>query len=299
MPTEKIVFDKPWMNDTHPAGGRPMQLTDLGNSERLVIAHGQDLRYCQATRQWFCWDGTRFRTDSTGDVKRRAKQTVRNMLLEAAVMENEKHRNEIVAHQIRSESGRAIRAMIALAESDEKIAVQFSDFDCDPMAFNVSNGTIDLKTGELRPQHRQDLLTKLAPIHYDAEATCPSWDKFLSEVLPDPNLLAFVQRAIGYSVTGDYSEEVMFLLHGSGANGKSKFLEVVRYVLGDYAVAADTTTFLVTKGQTIRNDVARLRGARLVTAVESEAGKRLAESLLKICTGGDTVAAPVSILRAF
>jgi putative DNA primase/helicase len=291
VPTESIVFDRPWMGDTHPPGGRPMPLSDLGNSERLIIAHGQDLRHCQATRQWFWWDGMRFVSDSTGAVKRRAKETVRNMLLEAAVMDNEKHRNELIAHQIRSESDRAIRAMMALAESDEKVAVRFSDFDCDPMAFNVSNGTIDLKTGELHPQRRLDLLTKLAPIHYDSEATCPAWDKFLSEVLPDPSLRAFVRRAIGYSLTGDSSEEVMFLLHGSGANGKSKFLEAVRYVLGEYAVAADTSTFLVTKGQTIRNDIARLRRARLVTAVESEAGKRLAESLLKACTGGDTVAA--------
>jgi putative DNA primase/helicase len=229
--------------------------------------------------------------DLTGEVKRYAKATVRRILFEAIVQDIDKHRSELAAHQIRSESERAIRAMIALAESDKAVAVRLEDFDRDPLLFNVLNGTIDLRTQQLREHRREELLTKLAPVNFDPAATCSVWEKFLLEVLPDPELRRFVQRGVGYSLSGDVTEEVMFLLHGCGANGKSKFLEGLRYVFGDYSMATDAATFMVTKGQTVRNDLARLRGARFVTAVESDAGKRLSEALIKLFTGGDTVSA--------
>lgn len=289
--TAKIVFNQPWTSEIYSPGGRPKQSSDLGNSERFVIAHGEDLRHCAATKRWFFWDGKRFAPDATGEVKRRAKLTARGILLEAAVQDIDKHRTELVAHQIRSESERAIRAMITLAESDKAVAVRLEDFDRDPLIFNVLNGTIDLRTQQLREHSRDDFLTKIAPVNYEPAATCPAWQKFLSEVLPDPEVVGFVQRAIGYSLSGDITEEAMFLLYGCGANGKSKFLEGLRYVFGDYAMTTDAGTFMVTRGQPVRNDLARLRGARFVTAVESDAGKRLSEALIKLFTGGDTVSA--------
>ena len=217
---------------------------------------------------------------------------MRAMLLEATLQDNDEQRKQLIAHQIRSESERSIRAAMSLAESDDKIAVRLEDFDRDPMLLNLLNGTLDLRMGELRPHSRDDLLTKLAPVEFKPNATCPQWDRFLVEILPDPEVRSFVRRAAGYSLTGDATEECIFLLYGAGANGKSKFLEVQRFVLGDYALAASAETFLATKGHgSVRNDLARLRGARFVTAVETEAGNRLAESLLKACTGGDTIAA--------
>lgn len=128
-------------------------------------------------------------------------------------------------------------------------------------------------------------------MHFDPNAKCPLWERFLSEILPSPQLVRYLQRSVGYSLTGDTTEECIFLLFGTGANGKSKFLEVLRHVVGDYCLTTDASTFLAGNGRGIRNDIARLRGARFVTANESEAGKRLAESMLKICTGGDTVTA--------
>lgn len=287
-----ISFKTPWTHDSLTAGGRPMALSDMGNAERFVIAHAEDVRHIQVTRQWLAWDGTRFAPDSAGELKRRAKLTMRNILLEAAAMDLDKHRNEVITHQIRSESDRAIRAALSLAESDAAIAVRPDYFDRDPMLLNVANGTIDLEHHQLREHSRDNAITKLAPVRFDPNVTCPQWDRFLSQIFPDPELTAFVQRAAGYSLTGNASEECIFLLYGTGANGKSKFLEVLRYVFGDYALAADASTFLTGRGHpSVRNDVARLRGGRLVTAVESEAGKKLAESLLKVCTGGDTIAA--------
>lgn len=285
-------FASPWAHETKPPGGRPMALTDMGNAERFAVGNAGDVKFLHQTRQWHVWDGTRFAVDRNGEAKRRAKQTVRAMLLEASLQDNEELRKEIVAHQIRSESDRAVRAMLALAESDEQIAACADNFDRDSLLFNLKNGTLNLRTGELREHDRADLITKLAPVEFDSHARAATWNRFLGEIMDgDGDKVAFLRRAVGYSLTGDVSEHCFFLLHGAGANGKSTLIEVLRALFGDYAMQADFQTFLASKGNGTRNDIARLRGARLVTAVESDAGKRLAENIVKHLTGGDTVTA--------
>jgi putative DNA primase/helicase len=284
-----IEFKAPWTSESVTPGGRPMALSDLGNAERFAIANGSDVRHVQAIGRWLVWDGKRFSPDTSGEIKRRAKTTMRGILFEASVQDNEQQRKQLIAHQIRSESNRAIRDALSLAESDERIAVRLEDFDCNPLLFNVLNGTIDLKASVLLAHSREDGLTKLAPVEFDPRARCPQWDRFLSEIMPDPELVRFVQRAVGYSLTGDASEQCVFLLYGTGANGKSKFLEVIRHIFGDYGSATHAGTFLVAKGAAIRNDLARLRGARFVTTVEPEADRWLDESLIKVCSGEDTI----------
>jgi putative DNA primase/helicase len=174
---------------------------------------------------------------------------------------------------------------------DPELVVSQAQLDADLLAIAIENGTLDLKAMTVRPSRREDYITRLAPVRFDPDAPCPEWEKFLEEILPDPELRAFVQRAVGYSMTGITSEHALFLLYGMGANGKSTFLEVLRFILGDYSSTADFNTFLSRKGQSIRNDIARLRGVRFVTAIESEKGKRLDEGIVKVLTGGDTVAA--------
>jgi putative DNA primase/helicase len=157
---------------------------------------------------------------------------------------------------------------------------------------NVANGTLDLKAGTLHPHRREDLLTKLTPIRFEPAASAPSWDAFLLGIFDgDTGLIRFVQRAVGYSLSGSTREQVLFLAHGSGANGKSTFLETIREAAGEYAQQAPPEMFLEQRAGTIRNDVARLPGARLVTAVETGEDRRLAEPLVKQLTGGDMVAA--------
>ena len=165
-------------------------------------------------------------------------------------------------------------------------------FDQPPWLLNVLNGTVDLHTGILHEHRREDLLTKLAPVVYDPDATCPRWEAFLMRIMGDNvELVAFLQRAAGYALTGDTREEVIFILYGTGANGKSTFLEVLRALLEDYARQADFTTFLARRSDGVRNDVARLAGARFVTAVEAASGRRLDEALIKQLTGRDPVPA--------
>jgi len=162
------------------------------------------------------------------------------------------------------------------------------------MLFNVANGTVDLRSRTLVPHNRDHYLTKISPVEFVPQAPCPRWKKFLEEITGNNvELISYLQRAVGYTLTGKTNEHVLFLLYGSGANGKTTFLETVHTVLGDYSRASDFSTFVdgVRSPAAARNDLAALRGARFVTACESEHGQKLAESLVKQITGGDMITA--------
>lgn len=268
------------------------KLTDLGNAERLVAQHGNDIRYCHTWKKWLIWDGIHWAVDRTDAVKQKAKKAVRTIYGEAKKATDDSKRQAIAKHAMNSESDSKIRAMLSLAKSEPGIPILPEQFDQNPWLLTCLNGTIDLRTGELQPHQRDHLITQLAPVEYNPDATCPKWDVFLDRIMDgNENLIAFLERAIGYSLTGDTSEQCLFILYGTGANGKSTFLQAVSSMLGDYAKQTPTETLLVKQRGAIPNDVARLKGARLVTASEAEADQRLAESLIKQMTGSDTVSA--------
>jgi len=267
------------------------RLTDYGNAERLVDLHGEDLRFCHPFGNWLAWDGGRWQIDNTAEVMRRAKQTARRVYQEAADATDPAQAKELAKHAIRSEGDARLRAMIDLAESEPGVPVLPDQLDANPWFFNVENGTIDLKTGTLRPHNRAHLITKIAPITHDPSATCPTFDAFLARILPSESLRKFVQRAIGHSLTGDTREDVIFIPFGTGSNGKTTFMKTMQALMGDFAMQTPTETLMVKRGEGIPNDVARLKGARLVAASEAEEGKRLAESLIKQLTGGDKISA--------
>lgn len=275
------------------AGADVFHMTDLGNAHRLVSRHGADLRYCHAWKTWFVWNGRQWARDETGEIVRRAKETIRALFAAAFIKVNADRRDDLVKHALASEKADRIRAMITLAQSEINVPVVPADLDADPWALNCLNGTIDLRTGLLRQHARADLITRIAPVEYDPAATLDVWERFLDDATGnDQALREFIQRATGYSMTGDTSEEVLFLVLGPGATGKSTFLEAIKAVLGDYARTADFETFLKRRDAGgPRNDVARLAGARFVVSIEVDEGKRLAEGLVKMLTGGDKVAA--------
>ncbi len=269
-----------------------LHLTDMGNAERLVQTHGDDLRYCYVLGKWLAWDGCRWRIDARGDVARLAKATVRSIYAEAAAAEDEATRKAIAKHAVRSEGAARLEAMVTLAQSESGIPVDPDELDRHPWLLNVRNGTVDLRNGELLPHNRAHLMTKVAPVDFDPAASCPTFDAFLTRIMDgNEGLIRFIQRAAGYALTGDTSERVLFILHGEGRNGKSTLLEVMRMILGDYAVRTPTDTLMAKRDAGIPNDIAALRGARFVSASEADEGRRLAEATIKDLTGGDTISA--------
>lgn len=267
-------------------------LTDAGNAQRFTRDHGRDLRYCYAWCTWLVWDGRRWAKDAGDAIMVRAKETARRIFSEAAAEPDGDRRRAIAAWAKKTESRERLLAMLALAQSEPGIPITPDELDRDAFALNVENGTLDLRTGELRPHRRADRITKLAGTTFDGGATCPLFFEFLERIAAgDAERIAFLQRALGYSLTGDTREQCFFLAWGSGANGKTTLLRVVFALLGDYAAGTPASTFMVRHHESIPNDLARLAGSRYVLASEGEENQRLAESLVKGVTGGDVLTA--------
>jgi len=265
-------------------------LTDLGNAERFVDEHGERVRYCHPWGKWLVFDGRRWVPDDAGLVEAMMKATVRNIYREAAAAEDDKERKAIADHAKRSEARKRITDALHLAKSEAGIPVSPSELDADPWLLNCENGTIDLRPGELREHRREDLITKLIPTTHDQEATAPTFEVFLERILPSEPVRRFVQRAVGYAATGIVSEEILPILHGVGANGKSTLINACMEVLGDYAIQAAPDLLLAKRGSH-PTELADLFGARFVASVEVEEGRRLAESLVKQLTGRDPIKA--------
>jgi P4 family phage/plasmid primase-like protien len=277
---------------TFGGNGRPelpaFNLTEKGNAERLVHRHGGDLRYCWKWHEWYVFDGRRWKTDDTGEVYRRAKETVASIYQEAAAATDDERRKALAKHAMNSESGAKIREMIHLAR--DQVPVTPGQFDADPWLLNVKNGTIDLRTGELREHRREDLITKIAPVGYNPEAEAPTWAATLERALPSHEVRRFFKKLCGYALTGDVSEHVLPVLYGTGANGKSTILNALLSAAGDYGMQA-APNLLVAKKGSHPTEVADLFGMRIVASIEVEDGSWLAESLVKTLTGGDKVRA--------
>jgi putative DNA primase/helicase len=271
-------------------------LTDTGNAERLIARHGRDLRYASENKRWLVWDDTRWATDLNIRVVARAKGTLRSLLAWATAkvgaepppdVERQKMLEAVRDHARKSLSAPRVNGMVALAQSEPGVAVSNAELDSDPLLLNVRNGTLDLRNGELQPHRRADLLTRRTEVDFDPNADCPRWRQFLDEIfLGDQTLIDYVQRATGYSLTGNTMSRALFLLHGYGRNGKSTFLDALQGLLGDYASAVPSQTLMRKQHASIPNDVAALRGTRLVVSIETDEGQALAEALIKAMVGG-------------
>lgn len=284
-----------------PAPPEAPHPTDMGNSSRFAVQHGDEVRFDHTGGRWLVWDGRRWRCDADAEVARMARETVRTMYAQAGKIEDADERKRLGRWAVSSESDHRIRSMMHMAESEAEIAIHHGRLDCDPWLLTVLNGTLDLRTGELRPHDPEDLITRLAPVEYDPDARLPLWDRFLADATDgDAELADFLARCAGYSLTGDASEEVLFFVYGPTCAGKSTFLEALKATMGDYATTADFETFLARSwvgGP--RPDIARLASARMAASVEVAQGKRLAEGLVKLLTGGDTVTARFLYSREF
>jgi putative DNA primase/helicase len=278
---------------TKAAATKIEKFTDLGNARRFVARYRGSILYCEGWARWLLWDTMRWAEDERLEVVARAADLIRSLYPIAGKIEDEDRKKAFLKHLIKSESHSSLAALLNLAKADRRLARHPDDFDRDPWLYTVSNGTVNLKTGELLSHNPEHLITKLAPVTYDSSAQCPKWLEFLSMIMLDrTSLIRFLKRAMGSSLTGITSDKAMFILYGPGGdNGKSTMIEVMEMVLGDYARRTPISTFLKQRPGNIPNDIARLRGARFVWAAENDRDVRLAESLIKEMTGGDRMVA--------
>jgi putative DNA primase/helicase len=279
------------------AGGQdapapPWHRTDSGNAEMLAEMFGDSLRFDHARERWLLWSERYWKRDADGEVQRLALLVARERLRRAADIPDKKEYEAAVKHALASEHRSRRDAMLALAQSERPIADAGDSWDADLFLLGVPNGVVDLRTGTLRPGRHEDRITMQAGVAFDPKSTCPRWLKFLDEIFDrDAALVGFVQRAAGYSLTADTTEQVWFGCYGSGANGKSTFLEAIRGAAGDYAVNASFSAFEMHARAAIPQDMARLAGRRLVTASETNEGVRLNEARIKALSGGDRITA--------
>lgn len=255
-----------------------------GTEDALALSftrrYHRDWRYVAAWGRWLVWDGQRWRTEDT----LAATDLIRSVCRQTAVRAD----NPKVAAKLASAG--TVGGVERLARADRRHAATTDEWDSDPWLLNTLGGVVDLKTGRKRPHDRADRMTKITTATPSGD--CPTWRQFIDEVTGgDKELQSYLQRMVGYALTGSTQEHALFFLYGTGANGKSVFVNTLATILGDYATNAPMDTFMETRTDRHPTDMAGLRGARFVAAIETEQGKRWAESKLKNLTGGDKISA--------
>lgn len=271
-------------------------LTDVGNAQRFANAYVDRVRFVPERKQWLIWNGQRWAWDDVGEVIELAKAVTKEIYAEADACTDDDTRIAIAKFAKSSQKKERIAAMIDLARSIPDLVAPICSLDRDDWLLGVENGVIDLRTGKRRESTQEDLITRQAPVHYDRGAKCPTFEKFLRTIFKnDRQMIAYIQRVMGYALTGMTTEQCLFFLYGLGANGKSVLLNVLLALLGgDYAIQTATETLMVKRnvdGSNASPDLARLKDIRLTTANEVEDGSLLAEARVKELTGGDKITA--------
>ncbi|MFH9977913.1 phage/plasmid primase, P4 family [Streptomyces sp. NPDC017179] len=282
---------------------------DLGNAERVIDRHGNEIRWLADIERWAYYDHGRWnlKAANTG-VWTRVVDTINQLADEATNYSDEpvtddkgketaSQRDQFLAWARKQRMRPKVAAARDVLQAYPAVHSTMDAFDQPEMLLNVANGIVDLETGQLRAHDRNLYLMQQSPICYDPGATCPMWDKFLAGVMPDPGRRAYLARVVGYSLTADTGEQVMFIHHGEGQNGKGVFMRVVMALLGEYAQAVPASTLMAKHGDGgIPNDIARMVGKRLLSTSETGRnaegrGKPLDEELVKRLTGEDPVSA--------
>ncbi|HRG95636.1 MAG TPA: phage/plasmid primase, P4 family [Polyangiaceae bacterium] len=283
------------------AENTPAAYTDLGSASHLALELGHVVRYVGTWSSWLVFDGRRWVRDEQRRVEALAADVIRADLARAAEeikVAAETNTlapgaNDRVKWALKSHDAKRIRAAVSLIPAaDQRLAITHRALDCDPWALNVANGTLDLRTGKLRPHDSADLVTKLVPVIFDPAAKCPTWETFLVKAMGgDAELVAYLQRMIGYALTGVVREHVLGFLFGGGANGKSTFLSTMHALFGDYGARAPRGLLFKHQGSQHETNLTTLFAARFVSCAEIGEADAFDEALVKDLTGGDPISA--------
>jgi len=285
-PMPKVVLQLPVTQQSDQDG---YFRTDLGNAERFADLNGDRVKWVPNVG-WHFWKGSHWeRTGDDSAVFDLAARCNKQLYDEAKNAKDDEARETATKHALKSQSRARIEATAVLAKG--RLLVPAESFDREPMLLNCLNGTIDLTKGELRPHAQGDYVTKVAPFAFDPRASCPRWEAFLERVVPSGAVRAYLQRLIGYTLTGSVAEQILVFLFGAGANGKSVCTGTVQALLGDYAATAPKDLLVDKPSDGHPTDVAGIWGRRLIVSSETEQGRWLAEAKVKSLTGGDLISA--------
>ncbi len=284
--TVQPLGDEPDLPEYDGQADHDSDATVWGTEDALAVSftrrYQRDWRYIAAWGKWLMWDGQRWRAEET----LAATDLIRHVCRHAAVRAD----SSKVAAKLAASS--TVGGVERLARTDRRHAATTDEWDADIWLINTPGGVVDLRTGRMRPHDRADRMTKIASATLVPGSACPTWLRFLEQVTGgDTELQSYLQRMFGYCLTGATSEHALFFLYGTGANGKSVFVNTLFTLLGDYAANAPMDTFMETRGDRHPTDLAGLRGSRFVGATETEQGRRWNESKIKEITGGDRVSA--------
>jgi putative DNA primase/helicase len=290
-----LLDQKPGTNGHHailaPSDKDPINPTDLGNARRLVSYVGGQIRYCWPWTKWIVWRASRWKVDDIGSLQAFARDVV--VMIGREGLGANGIDKELLKWALKSESRERLAAMIGVAQSEDGIPILPSDLDTNPDLLNVLNGTIDLRTGKIRAHHKGDMITALAPVSFDEMALCPTWLSVIDTVFnQDQELIRFWQQLCGLCLTGNIGEQILPILYGTGANGKSTMLGALLEILGpDYAIVAPPGLLMTRHNDSHPTERASLFGKRLVVDMESAEGARMNESIVKQLTGSDRISA--------
>ncbi len=265
--------------------------TDAGNAERLKHVYGDKLRYCTPHKSWFSYNGKRWQEGTVNEVLRMALSTMRQsiQLADSDLFTSAEQRETFKNFCKRSESYSALKAMTALAAA--LLPVSPEELDTDHWLLNCQNGVVDLRTGELFPPDKKQMLTKICRAEYHEGFTTPLWERFISEIIPDDDLRHYIQKFIGYSITGSIREERFLILYGRGGGGKGTFIESIGHMLGEYADTVPVEIILSSRSDRDGNEpspeLAKLPAVRMALSSESSKGRYFNEAKIKLITGGD------------
>lgn len=268
-------------------------MTDTGNAHRLQDRFGSIIRYSYNRKKWFWWDGKLWRVDDSGEIKKLADLICDDIKKEAFQEQDEKTQADMLKWASRTASSKGKEAMIKECQHLPGIPVSQDDMDAYADYINCKNGIVNLRNGELIPHESSFMMSKMCNTDYDQSNKKPTlWLSFLNDVTNgDKELQEYIQRCVGYSLTGSTAEQCAYFLYGLGNNGKSTFLDTLADLLGGYSSNAQPDTLMMKKwsGDSANSDIARLKGSRFVTSEEPTEGVRLNEGLLKQLTGGSKV----------
>ena len=271
--------------------------SDVGNAERLISLHGKDIKFNVNSGKWYVWNGVNWELDNSFKVEnlyrtvlRRFQNAIPNINISDDEIATKKQQEKAKGFVLRNETDGKIKSVLNQAKTFK--GINFMESDKDDYLFNTPNGTINLRDLSQKKHDRKDLITQCSNYSFNRENDkCPNWIAFLNRIFcNDQELINYLQKAVGYSLTGDMSEQCLFMLWGGGANGKSTFVKALEDIMGTYAATIKGETLMEKNGQDgARGDLARLTNKRVVIASELQEGQVFNEPLLKVLSAGETL----------